>query len=213
MPQTKFVEKIEIHILCPISFFLKIVPFRRYCGKMWWSQRGHKQNTMAYTLCMLDKEGYTRSKTRTRPRARATTRTNSSTLARTHTHTHTQTHTQRKVYNTDRVSPATRILERSSIWLYMYIACLVLLLTIIISSLICIIRVEISPKIYNYLWYELKFIGTTHCLWLLSHALVWWWLKNSQNRLPATDDIVVYDLCVLYIVVSGWLITRHISKK
>jgi hypothetical protein len=38
----------------------KIVPFVRYCRKIWWSQRSHKSwHNMVYTRCMLDNLGYT----------------------------------------------------------------------------------------------------------------------------------------------------------
>ena len=38
-------------------FFPKIVPFMRYCGKIWWSQRGHRwQDNTGHTRCTLDKE-------------------------------------------------------------------------------------------------------------------------------------------------------------
>jgi len=33
MLQTKFEEKIKAHILRSITFFLKILPFMKYCGK------------------------------------------------------------------------------------------------------------------------------------------------------------------------------------
>ena len=35
MFQTKVVEQLETHILCSITFFLRIVPFFRWYGKMW----------------------------------------------------------------------------------------------------------------------------------------------------------------------------------
>jgi hypothetical protein len=37
------------------NFFLKIVPFMRLCGKIWYSQTGHRwQYNTAHALCMLD---------------------------------------------------------------------------------------------------------------------------------------------------------------
>jgi hypothetical protein len=46
----KTVEKIKIHILCPIT----ILPFVRLWGKIWSSQAGHRQQfNMAHERCML----------------------------------------------------------------------------------------------------------------------------------------------------------------
>jgi hypothetical protein len=42
--QIKVVEKIKTHILCSVILFPKIVPFMRQCRKIWWSQRGRRQN-------------------------------------------------------------------------------------------------------------------------------------------------------------------------
>jgi hypothetical protein len=44
MIQTKAVDEIKKHILCPITFlFSKIVPFVRQCGKISYSQAGHRR--------------------------------------------------------------------------------------------------------------------------------------------------------------------------
>jgi hypothetical protein len=50
----KVVEKSE-HTFYKQFTFPKIVPFMKYFGKMWWSQRGHTQKyRMTHALCMLD---------------------------------------------------------------------------------------------------------------------------------------------------------------
>jgi hypothetical protein len=38
----KFVEKVKTYILCSVAFFSKIVPFMRKCGKIYYSQTGHR---------------------------------------------------------------------------------------------------------------------------------------------------------------------------
>ena len=39
----KFVSKMKAHILCSINvLFWKIVPLMRWCGKIWYSQAGHR---------------------------------------------------------------------------------------------------------------------------------------------------------------------------
>jgi hypothetical protein len=54
------------------NFFPKIASFMKKCGKIWWSQRGHKwRRYMVHTCCMLDKQGYTHARACTRPRSRA----------------------------------------------------------------------------------------------------------------------------------------------
>jgi hypothetical protein len=54
MFQTKVVEKIKTHFV--FDDFLKIVPFMRQGGKIWWSQRGHRWlYDRADALCMQDK--------------------------------------------------------------------------------------------------------------------------------------------------------------
>ena len=51
-------ENQNIHFIFN-NCFLKVVPFMRYCRKIWWSQRSHKwRHNMAHTRCMLDKQGY-----------------------------------------------------------------------------------------------------------------------------------------------------------
>jgi hypothetical protein len=48
-------ESQEAHFMFN-NFFPKIVPFMRQCGKIWYSQTGHRwQYNMAHALCMLDK--------------------------------------------------------------------------------------------------------------------------------------------------------------
>ena len=70
--------------------FPKIVPFMRYCRKIWGSQRAHKwRHNMARMRFMLDKESYTHA--HALPRIRASIRTHAS--ARAHTHAHRQTYT------------------------------------------------------------------------------------------------------------------------
>jgi len=55
MFQTKVVQKIKTHILCPITF-PKIVPCMRQHGKRWYSPTDHKwKYNTAHELCMLDK--------------------------------------------------------------------------------------------------------------------------------------------------------------
>jgi len=57
------VGKIKTHVLCSIAVFRKgfqkIVYCKRLCGKLWWSQRGHrwKYNTV-HALCVLNMKGY-----------------------------------------------------------------------------------------------------------------------------------------------------------
>jgi hypothetical protein len=46
MFQMKVVEKIKTHILRSVTFFPKIVPHMSHCRKIWWSQRGHSNNTI-----------------------------------------------------------------------------------------------------------------------------------------------------------------------
>jgi len=57
MFQTKFVEKIETHISCSVTFFSKIVPLRnnvdKYCRP---GQITH--DNMAHAHCMLDTKCY-----------------------------------------------------------------------------------------------------------------------------------------------------------
>jgi len=38
----KFVEEIKTHILCAITFLPKIVAVMWQCGKIWYSQTGHR---------------------------------------------------------------------------------------------------------------------------------------------------------------------------
>jgi hypothetical protein len=58
------------------NFFPKVVPFMRQCGKIWWSQRGHKwRHNVAHTRYMLEKQGYTPTHQGTCTHARALTRT------------------------------------------------------------------------------------------------------------------------------------------
>jgi len=41
------------------NFFTKIVPFMRLCGKIWYSQGGHRwKYNRPHALCMLDNWGY-----------------------------------------------------------------------------------------------------------------------------------------------------------
>jgi len=40
--QTNFLYKIKTHILRSATFFPTIMPFKRLCGKMWYSQRGYR---------------------------------------------------------------------------------------------------------------------------------------------------------------------------
>ena len=48
------------------NVFPKIVPFVRYCRKMWGSQRSHRrQYNTAHALCMLGTWGYTRQRAHT----------------------------------------------------------------------------------------------------------------------------------------------------
>jgi hypothetical protein len=55
MLQTTVVEKIRPHFLCSVIFPPEIVPFMRLCGKIWYSQTGHRfQNNMARARCVLD---------------------------------------------------------------------------------------------------------------------------------------------------------------
>ena len=54
MFQTNFVEKIETHILCSITFFFsKIVPFMRECGKNIVKPGRSTKDNMAYAHRML----------------------------------------------------------------------------------------------------------------------------------------------------------------
>jgi hypothetical protein len=60
MFQTKVVEKIETHTLCPITIFWgKKVPNKRQFGKILYSQTGH---TGQYGACALE-AGYLRLQT------------------------------------------------------------------------------------------------------------------------------------------------------
>jgi len=54
MLQTKVVDEIKIHILCPITLFSKILPFRRKCGKILYSRTGRRWQ---YGACAL-RAGY-----------------------------------------------------------------------------------------------------------------------------------------------------------
>jgi hypothetical protein len=55
---TKVAEKIKMHFLCSTTFFfLKIVPFIRQCGKIWYSHTGHRHNVV-HALCILDTKSY-----------------------------------------------------------------------------------------------------------------------------------------------------------
>jgi len=55
----EIVEKVKTHILCSVTFFLKTVPFVRWCAKVWYSQTAHRWHcNTAHTLCMLDNYGY-----------------------------------------------------------------------------------------------------------------------------------------------------------
>jgi hypothetical protein len=59
MFQTKVVEKFKTRIFCSVTSFLKIVPFVRWCWKIWYSQSGLRwQYNKVHTLCMQDKWGY-----------------------------------------------------------------------------------------------------------------------------------------------------------
>jgi hypothetical protein len=69
--QTKVVQKIKGHILCSITFFLKIVPCTIYCGKNMADPDG-SQMTISYGACVFHAREI-----------------------RLHTHTHTQAHTLR----------------------------------------------------------------------------------------------------------------------
>jgi hypothetical protein len=54
----KLVEKIKTHFMLN-NLFPKIMPFMRWCGKIWYSQTGYRwQYNMAHALCMLDNWGY-----------------------------------------------------------------------------------------------------------------------------------------------------------
>jgi len=59
MFQIKFVEKIKTQFYFQYFFPPKIVSFMRWCGKIWYSQTGHRwQCNTAHALCMLDNYGY-----------------------------------------------------------------------------------------------------------------------------------------------------------
>jgi len=53
MSQTKVVQKIKTHILCPANFFSKIVPFRDKVEK-YGGVRHATNDKMALAHCMLD---------------------------------------------------------------------------------------------------------------------------------------------------------------
>ena len=81
-----------------IFFFPKIVPFMRYCKKIWWIQRDHKWRlNMEHTRCILYKQSYT----------------------------HARAYIHRQLCHTYRFSTAKMIRARASLLRYAYIACLV----------------------------------------------------------------------------------------
>ena len=54
MFQTNVVQKIKTHILCSVTFFPKIVPFMRYCGKNIVRAGEATDDNMAHAHCVLD---------------------------------------------------------------------------------------------------------------------------------------------------------------
>jgi len=59
MFQTKDIDKIKTHILCPVTFFTKIMSFMRQYGKIWYSWTGHRwQYNTEHAHCMQDNWGY-----------------------------------------------------------------------------------------------------------------------------------------------------------
>jgi len=60
MFETEAVKKVEnTHFTFSNIAFLKIVPFTRKRGKIWYSHTGHKrQRNTAYAHCMLGTKGY-----------------------------------------------------------------------------------------------------------------------------------------------------------
>jgi hypothetical protein len=92
------VEKIKTHFIAN-NWFLKIVPFMRWCGTVLWSRVGHHYNT-AYTLCMLNICGHK------------------------HKHAHIHTHTLR-IFNTywfSAVAVVTRT-RLSVTWYVHFLSC------------------------------------------------------------------------------------------
>ena len=52
----------QTHFIFNKVFPPKIVPFMRWCQKMWWSQRGRRwQHILSRARCVLYKQGYTRA--------------------------------------------------------------------------------------------------------------------------------------------------------
>ena len=55
----KYAQKIKTHFVQQRLFFWKIVPFMRYCGKIFYSRTGHRlQYNMAHAPQMLDNYCY-----------------------------------------------------------------------------------------------------------------------------------------------------------
>ena len=82
---------------------------------MQWSQRGYKwRHSIAYTLCMLDKQDYTH--------AGACMHTHAPEQPHKHLRTHARTHKYKTTYCFFTV---TMIRQRASMLRYTYIACLV----------------------------------------------------------------------------------------
>ena len=88
------------------------------CGKMWWSQRGHRwRHNIVHTSFMQDKQDYMHTRACIRLLTRANARMRA--RARTHTHTHAQ------MCNIYCFSTATMIRDFASVLRYTYIVCLV----------------------------------------------------------------------------------------
>jgi hypothetical protein len=54
MSPTKVVVEVKTHIFCSITFFPKMVPFKRQRRKLWYSRTGQRWHNMAHALRVLD---------------------------------------------------------------------------------------------------------------------------------------------------------------
>ena len=88
----KALEKIKTHILCSVTFYRNSCRLWDNVEKCGGTREATDDNTMTHACCMLDKQGYKRSRTCTCPRARASTHpaTHRHIHARARTHAHTQ---------------------------------------------------------------------------------------------------------------------------
>jgi hypothetical protein len=98
------------NILCPIIYFRKSCRLWDDVEKYGGAREATNDNT-THALCVLDKQGHSRSRVYTRLDTHARARA------------HTQTHTQ--ICNTYTFSTAKMIRERASMLHYTHIACLV----------------------------------------------------------------------------------------